>query len=396
VGHPHVQVVGSALVDVTESSSSGKVEIVLGTEEHATLTQAFFREVWPSDTEAPTRREPSTGGVVSERAPVRSPSSLAILDDRVIGYLGTIPLRFWNGHVEQSGYWFKGFMVLPEFRNGPIGYALVKELSRHVPIAFVITVQPASWRLFKAIGLTHLGALENRLRLLRPARVFRKIDFDRLGMTGTSRRISTAVKLAQRIGVAGVGGMFVGAALGAWSMLRGSKGRGIRTAVVGRIDPAEYDDLWSRCSQGFQFAQVRDGEYVQRRFLSDDAYILIEARDGATLVGFGAVRRPRSGGDERLAGLVIAPLSDVLTPLDRCDVSLAILACAERTARSLGADALTCSASHPFLLSALSARAYLRIPPTLQFLARVGKGESVGSISDWWLLRADGNADEGF
>jgi hypothetical protein len=219
-------------------------------------------------------------------------------------------------------------------------------------------------------------------------------------MTGSSLRASTALKVAQRIGVAGLGGMLVGAMLGAWSMLRGSSwrgtGRGIRTAVVDRIVPAEYDALWSHSRQRFHFAQVRDGEYVQRRFLSDGAYRLIEARDGAALVGFGAVRRPRSEGDERLAGLVVAPLSDVFVPLDRPDAALAILECAERTARSLGADALTCSASHPFLLSALSARAYLRVPPTLQFLARVAKGETVGSISDWWLLRADGNADEGF
>jgi hypothetical protein len=190
--------------------------------------------------------------------------------------------------------------------------------------------------------------------------------------------------------------MLAGGVLGAWSILRGSRGKGIRTAVVDRIDRAEYDALWSRSRQRFQFAQVRDGEYVQRRYLSDDAYMLMEARDGAALVGFGAVRHPRPEGDERLAGLVVAPLSDVFTPLDRPDAASAILACAEKAAHSMGADALMCSASHPFLLSALSARAYLRVPPTLQFLARVGKGESAGSISDWWLLRADGNADEGF
>jgi GNAT superfamily N-acetyltransferase len=227
---------GSALVDVKASPSSGKVEIVLATDEHTTLTRAFFREVWPGDGDTSAPDQPLSATAASVSAPARSPSSLAILDERVIGYLGTIPLRFWNGEVEQSGYWFKGFMVLPEFRNGPIGYALVKELSRHVPIGFVITVQPASWRLFKAIGLTHVGALENRLRLLRAARVFRKIDFERLGITGTSRGISTAVKLAQRIGVAGVGGMLVGGALGAWSILRGSQGRGIRTTVVELFD----------------------------------------------------------------------------------------------------------------------------------------------------------------
>jgi len=389
--------VGGALVVVNAPSlSPGKVEVVLGTEEHAALTDAFLRTVWPTG-EGNSSGQPSaaTASVAGPRA-VRPPSSLAILNDRVIGYLGTIPLRFWNGELEQSGYWFKGFMVLPEFRNGPIGYALVKELSRHVPIAFVITVQPASWRLFKAIGLTHLGALENRLRLLRPARVFRKLDVERLGLGPRFRPISRAVSLAQRVGVAGIGGALAGGTLNILSALRSPSGKGIRVAVVGQIDVNEYDALWSRNRGSFRFAQVRDGEYVERRFIRGGGYSFLEARDGGALVGFGAVRHPRLEGDERLAGLVVAPLSDLFAAPTRPAVASAILACAERTARSVGADALMCSASHPFLLSALSARAYLRVPPTLQFLARVGQGKNTGSLNDWWLTRADGNADEGF
>ena len=378
------------------SPSSGKVEIVLATDEHTTLTRAFFREVWPGDGDTSAPDQPLSAAASSVSAPARSLSSLAILDERVIGYLGTIPLRFWNGELEQSGYWFKGFMVLPEFRNGPIGYALVKELSRHVPIGFVITVQPASWRLFKAIGLTHVGALENRLRLLRPARVFRQIDFERLGLSPRFRPVSRIVSVAQRVGVAGIAGGLVGGVLNALSALRSPSGRGIRIAVVDQIDPQEYDALWSRNRSRFSFAQVRDGEYAERRFIRGGGYSVVEAREGGALVGFGAVRRPRPEGDERLGGLVVAPMSDLFTAPDRPDVASAILACAERTAMSGGADALMCSASHPFLLSALSARAYLRVPPTLQFLARVGKGKNTGLLRDWWLTRADGNADEGF
>jgi hypothetical protein len=122
---------------------------------------------------------------------------------------------------------------------------------------------------------------------------------------------------------------------------------------------------------------------------------VIEARVGGELVGFGALRHPRTDPDPRLAGLSVAVLSDILFHPQSEDVPLALLRAAERAAAAIGADALLCSASHPAVLAALSRRAYLRIPATLQFLVRLDGGREPGSMSDWWLMRADGNSDEG-
>ena len=367
-----------------------KIEITLAAPEHAPLMEAFFKSVWQSgDSTTPTVA--STTSVASTPA-VASPSVLAIQGDRVIGYLGTLPLQFWDGQREQPGHWFKGFMVLPEFQNGPLGFALVKEAAKHLPLSLVITVQPASWRLFKAIGLTHFGTLENRLRLLRPGRVLSSLDVERVGLGPLPFRLDRALRLAQRLKIAGASGVAAGLALRAWAAVRGSSGR-LEARVAGTLVPADYDALWSRVRPALRFAQVRDAAYVTARYSDNPLFTVIEARDGKELVAFGALRQPNPEGDARLPGLVLPVLSDVLFHPARRDAALAVLQCAEQVAAAAGADALVCSASAPALLDALSARAYLRIPATLQFLAKLGPDQNAGTMSDWWLCRADGNSD---
>jgi len=155
--------------------------------------------------------------------------------------------------------------------------------------------------------------------------------------------------------------------------------------------------LWSRAREAIQDSQVRDGAYVRDRYEGGKRarYSVIEARIGGELAGFVALRHARTDPDPRLAGLSVAVLSDILFHPASRDVPLALLRATEQTATALGADALLCSTSHPALLAALTRRAYLRIPSTLQFLVRLDGGRAPGSMTDWWLMRADGNSDEG-
>jgi hypothetical protein len=171
----------------------------------------------------------------------------------------------------------------------------------------------------------------------------------------------------------------------------------VNAVPVTAIQSTDYDVLWSRVRSAIRFGQVRDAEYVQQRYSGGRraGYSLIEAQENGELVGFAALRHPRAETDSRLAGVSVAAVSDLLVHPARRDVALALLTALERVATSLSADALLCSASHPALLAALSDRGYLRIPATLQFLARLEGGREAGSLRDWWLLRADGNSDEG-
>jgi len=116
------------------------------------------------------------------------------------------------------------------------------------------------------------------------------------------------------------------------------------------------------------------------------------------LAGVAVVRRPREEGDPRLSGIKVATLSDMLFLPENRDVALALLAAAERTAHSMGADALLCTASHPAITTLLSRRAYVKLPGNVHFLVRDVKDVHAlpKSLTDWFLTRGDANSDEVF
>jgi len=52
---------------------------------------------------------------------------------------------------------------------------------KQVGVAAVMTVAPAARRLFQAVGFKDLGAVPNYVSVIRPTRVLRAIDVERLG-----------------------------------------------------------------------------------------------------------------------------------------------------------------------------------------------------------------------
>src|SRR5438552_4326084 len=143
---------------------------MLASDEHAAAIATFNRQIWGDGATAEgvlaSRRRSATDNVVAPGQP--SPSVIVLEGSRVIGYCGSIPQRLWDGVAEHPAYWVKGLMVLPEYRGGPIGLLVVKELAKQLPRATSLVVAPAARRLFSALGWTDLGAVANFVRLLRP------------------------------------------------------------------------------------------------------------------------------------------------------------------------------------------------------------------------------------
>lgn len=378
-----------------------RIEVVRVGAEHMDALADFFREVWdPHATGASVLASRAKAAVDNPVEPgVDIPAFVFLADDRVLGYISTIPIRVWNGSTEHAAHWMKGFMVRPDSRNGPVGYLILKEAVRHLGLAMVLTVAPPSRRLFEALGFRDHGALGNHLTLLRPARVFRTLDIDALGIGGLPSWMPRVVRAGQRSGLATLGGWIVGGALAAWKGARSIVARGfdVRTGF-GSATREELDTLWRRVRPGLCAGSVRDGAYLPWRYASDDAYEMVTVREGTEVVGLAVVRRPRDDGDPRLRGIKVATLSDLLFSTDRTDVAVATLAAAEGAARALGADALLCTVSHPAVTSALPRRAYVALPGNVHFLARDQKGAHAlpPSLADWWLTRGDASSDEAF
>ncbi len=395
--------------------SGRRIVTVLATEEHADAVAAFYREVWnPAATAESVVAATRRGAAQNIAAPGEpTPTALVLAGSRVVGYCGSIPQRLWDGVSERPAYWVKGLMVLPEYRNGPVGYLVVKELSRHLECSTILTVAPAARRLFSALGYTDLGAVPNWTRPLRPSVMVEQLDFDALGLDRLPNLVSAAVNVGRRTGIAGLTAKLAGLGLDMATSLARLHTTHLDTTRLGVPSRVELDELWKTTRENLKASPVRDGSYMDSRFGNDgqqeeaeakakakagNPYTFVSTRDRGQLVGAAVMRKPRATSDARLKGIRVATMSELVFPIDRPDAGLATLGAIERLARAGGADALTCMTSHPTLSGLLRRQGYLRLTGNVHFFLRdvTGSARLSTDLGAWWLARGDGESDTSF
>jgi len=372
----------------TGLTAPSRIQAVVATEEHADAIATFYRETWGEPVTADSilagRRSAAADNVA---APGEVPPVAIVLEgDRVIGHYASIPYRIWDGVTESPAHWIKGLMVVPEYRNGPVGYLVVKTLTAQLPLATALVVAPAARRLLSAFGYSDLGAIPNYVRPLRPGRLARRLDVTELA-PALPRWVSAGMGVAQRVGLAGLAGGAAGIALDL--IATATRRPAARLDIGCASEPPsgeELDEVWARARS--TFAASPTGE----------PYLFVTARDGARLVGIAVLRRPRAISDRRLHGLRVATISDVVFPSRRAEVGLALLGGVERAARAAEADAILCTTSQRALARLLRRQAYLRLPGNVHFLLRdgTGNGRWPQDLASWGLARGDGDADEVF
>lgn len=364
----------------------------------AELLAAFYRETW--DASATAASVGAALRAAGARNPLRPgeppPAFLFLADGRPVGHLGTLPVRLWTAAGERPAHWLKGLMVLPSHRNGPVGFFLLREALAQVELALSAAVAPDARALLQAAGMTEIGPLPNALRLLNPARVLRRVDPGTLGaLPGPAR--AAAGRVRRSAALCALAGRAAAMACGAWAGVRGGTG-GLHAVVLPEWRTGELSRLWARARRGLCAAPSRDALALRARYGGEGGYRLLGVYERGVLAGFAAVRPPRAEGDPRLGGARVATLSEVVAPVDRPAVLRALVRGAETVARSLDADALLCSASHPAARAALRRRAWLPFPGNVHLLLRepAGTAPLPRALSAWWLTRGDSHADEVF
>lgn len=363
----------------------------------------FMRRAWNADiTGDSVRRARAEASRRNPLAPGTDiPAVIYLHEGDAIGHLGTIPVKFWNGRFETPGYWLKGLMVLPEHRNGPVGFNVLKELLRHVEVCGAMVVAPPVMRLFKALGFVDCGVVRDYVALLRPARVASAVDiagFD-LGIPAAAARFA---KTMQKVGVATLLGGTLGLAVRTRNTFATSRRR-FRTDLSGALpSAAELETLWERCASMVGAAAVRDSTFMQWRYSAGrgSRYECVTVRDHRKkeIASLAIVTRPGDEQDARLRGLKVAVLADVLYRSDDPRAGLAALAGAEATAARMGADALVCSTANPAITSILKRRSYFGLSGSMHLMLRDpgGKAQLPTAAKDWWLMRGDANSDDAF
>lgn len=394
------------MVEATQEARSTEpkpqIAVVRIADQHAEAVAEFFRTVWdPAATAERVRAARLAAMAVNPVEPgVDVPAWSVMSNGKILGYIGTIPTLMWNGVSETPGHWMKGFMVLAEYRNGPIGYAVLREAVKHIDLSAVMTVALPARRLFTALGFVDLGVLWNYISLLRPAQILSNLELEALGLNGLPAWALKATKWLQRSGTARFVGGLAGIGMETRKGLGRWRARGFSVSCEANIKPRELDDLWQRVRRGLSAAPVRNGAYLRWRYpvAPTSPYDLLAVRSGDRLIGVVVVRQARANGDPRLRGINVATLADIVFPVDNLAAGRAALAGAEQLARKQGADALLCSASHPALTEALRHMGYFKLPGNMHFLIRDpgNKCSLPTTLADWWLTRGDASSDEVF
>lgn len=383
---------------------SAPLETVRVEEAHAAALAEFIRVIWNPQATAESvlasRAVEAEHNVAEPGVP--PPTWITLQSGKVLGYVTTIPIRLWDGGRDWPAYWIKGLMVHPDFRNGPIGYFVLKAAIAQLPRTGALAVAPPARRLFEALGYTDLGAIQNWIRPLAPHRILRRLDLAALGLAGPPGLAGTALTVARRTGLATLLGWAGGAALrGSAAALRLGAARLNTERFTTTPAADEIELLWKTVSSAFPSGVVRDSRYLLHRYPAgtESPYLWIGARRGGVLVGVAILRRPRPDGDPRLQGVRVATLADVLHSPREPAVGLALLGAVERLARTTGADAVLATCPTPALQTLLRRQWYLPIAGNVHFLLRDVTSERSrfgGALQEWWLTRGDGSADEVF
>ena len=361
---------------------------------HADLLAEFYRRVW--DAQATPERVLSARAAAAAHNPhgagTEVPTFLFLHKGEAVGHVTTIPVVLCSEERSYAVHWIKGLMVLPEHRNGPIGFLLLRAALQQLDYALAAVVADDARRLFGAVKFRDLGRLANRVRLLKSGAVLNKLA----GGTVLGGRAQKALRWGARLGVLGVAGPVIDLGMSAFAGLRGH-------AATHRTsdEPIGFDELqrlWFEMSRQVSVCSSRDADFLARRYNQTGDYRWITVRDGHRLSGWAAVRLPRTTGDPRMNGVRIATLSDVVAAPTDQHALRALLRASERAALVAGADALLCSASHPALLDVLHRRAYLPYPGNVHVMVRETTEVPLQrfSLDDWWFTRGDSAADEVF
>jgi hypothetical protein len=316
---------------------------------------------------------------------------------RLAAYLTSIPTRFWNGTESVPGHWLKGFWVLEPYRNGPVGYLLLKEMLKHVGLAASMPAALVPRRLSAALGMRDLGAVRNYIAPLRSARILRKLDFERY-----FSRLPIALSLGARIAKTPAGAYTLGAlvTLGVSALRLPSvlSGRSLRSELSEKLpEEAALDALWARAQGVLRSAAVRSGAYLRWRYQADSngRYVFASVWRGRGLTGLAVLQRPERLDDPRIAGLGIGSVVDlVLDP--QCPGALpAALGVARHWARSADYDALLVTASHRGLRGPLLRAGYIPTPGNIHVMLREpgAQQQLSADLNDWMVTRGDAWSD---
>jgi hypothetical protein len=380
--------------------ASASVRVCLYEKGLAGAFRTFVERAWPVHGGTTHVEDARSGG---RRAAEESPAFLFVKDGEVIGHIATLPVRLWCWGETSRAYWVVGFMVLPEYRKGPVGPLIIKKVNETLDCAMTLHVEEAALRVFKGLGWAHIGVIPQYVRVLNAYRLLSSVRLGGLGFISAGvRPWSSALewaigRRAPRLILA----LLLSAVFGVRRVKAAFRRPELERTEVGEEAAFDdsYDALWEKVRDRYGAAVVRDRQHLEGQYGERvRGYRLLACRRRGELQGYCILKLRRFESDPRMGNTRLGTIVDCLfDPSSRGVLQLLIDAAAD-VCRRERVDALFCTASHAAVGRALSENGFVRIPGNLNFAihdpgGRVPKDMSVDA---WHVMRGDSDADENF
>jgi hypothetical protein len=361
----------------------------------APALERFVQRVWPKD-----RSEGSQG---SASEPPSSPIFLFLKGQEVIGHIATVPVRLHIRSGISTAHWVVGFMVLPEFRNGPIGPLLIKKVNETLDHALTLHVEEAPLKIFKGLGWKHAGVIPQFVLVCDAYAFLKNIRLgqvpllrDRSGR-GSTLLSAMLARPPVRLVVAFLASIALKVFSLASAILKPERGSGAVTEEP-RFDES-YDLLWEKVAHKYDALVVRDRSYLEFRYGKRmKNYRLLAYRQKGELLGYCIVKLKQFTDDPRMGGMRVGTIVDCLfDPADLRGLQ-SLLADAMRLCKREAVETIVCTASYAPLRRLLRVNGFIEIPGNLNF-AYFDKMISVQpdiALDSWHLMRGDSDADANF
>jgi len=363
----------------------------------------FVNQVWPADTSTKPRLD-SSDHRLSKKPKDNSkkpPTFLFVKDNEVIGHITTLPVRLFCNSRLSPGYWVVGFMVLPEYRNGPIGPFLIQKVNQMLDVAMTLHTEEAVSRIFKGLGWKHLGLIPQYVHILNSHRLFRNLQIGRMAFL---RKYSVACSSLLELIVSYPLTRFLLASLSALVFRALSLGTALlrptgRTGEVMEEEEfdATYDALWERVKDKFDALIVRDRAYLESRYgrrIKD--YRLLACRSKGELIGYCILKIKPFLNDSCMGNARMGSIIDCLFDPEDLRGLQSLLNSAKELFRRENVDVTFCSASYSQVQKLLSLNGFIKLPGSLHFAyyAKTPEMQENVCLASWHLMRGDSDADQ--
>lgn len=292
---------------------------------------------------------------------------------RVVGHMGSIPVRVKLGPDERSTAWLVDTMVLQEYRPQAIGSRLMVDAHEDIPFALSLGQSQEMRQIQLRLGWRQVAPLQVAQLLVHPENVLKgKLPAPAAWAAGIGLRASSTVRELVR------------------------EPSRLEARTIGRFGRT-HDALWSAAARDLTCAVVRDASYLNWKYVDQpgQAFLRLEIADGGEIQGVAVwmFREPDRDYAYRRGFLV-----DLVAPLSAPSLLQQVLRTACDAARAQGVDSLVCMHTDARVTGALRSLGFRLRQPQRFLLVDPGPLEGAAlqrvlSAESWFVTQGDSDID---